>query len=84
MCDPKDGAISHSLLTKKGSVGVIYLVAVVGGLLAGAALGFGWGMLAATLYTNIAGAGDGGPAMAGFFYVGPFGLVAGFQLAAGA
>ena len=62
---------------------MIYLIATVCGIIGGAALGFGWGILAATLYSNISGARDGGPAMAGFFYVGPFGLVSGFLLAAG-
>jgi hypothetical protein len=59
---------------------VIYLLAILGGLLLGAALGFGTGFAAAEIYTKLGGARDGGPAMAGFFYVGPFGLVAGFLL----
>jgi hypothetical protein len=62
---------------------MIYLIATICGILGGAALGFGWGLMAATLYSNIAGARDGGPAMAGFYYVGPFGLIAGFLLTAG-
>jgi hypothetical protein len=61
---------------------MIYVVAVVCGLLLGAALGFGSGFAAASVYTGIGGARDGGPAMAGFFYVGPFGLLAGFLLGA--
>jgi len=59
---------------------VIYLAAVLCGLLLGAALGFGVGLAAAELFTSIGGARDGGSAMSGFFYVGPFGLVAGFLL----
>ena len=59
---------------------MIYLVAVICGLVLGGALGFGSGLAAAEIYTGIGGARDGGPAMAGFFYVGPFGLVAGFLL----
>jgi hypothetical protein len=62
---------------------MIYLIATVSGILGGAALGFGWGLLAATLYANFAGARDGGPAMAGFYYVGPFGLISGFLITAG-
>lgn len=61
---------------------MIYLLAIGGGLLAGAALGFAWGLLAATLYSNLPIHQDGGPAMAGFFYVGPFGFFTGFLLAA--
>lgn len=62
---------------------MIYVYAAVAGLLSGAALGFCWGWLAAYLYTSIAGAQDGGPAMAGFFYVAPFGFVTGFLLTVG-
>ena len=61
---------------------MIYLSAVLCGLLLGAALGFGVGLAAAEVYTNIGGSRDGGPAMAGFFQIGPFGLVAGFLLGA--
>ncbi len=61
---------------------MIYVVAVICGLLLGAALGFGMGLAAAEIYTAIGGARNGGPAMAGFFYVGPFGLIAGLLLGA--
>lgn len=63
---------------------MIYLGAFLCGLLAGAALGFGTGLTAATTYSKLGGSNSGGSEMAGFFYVGPFGLVAGFLLAAGA
>ncbi|MCX6614384.1 MAG: hypothetical protein NTW74_26535 [Acidobacteria bacterium] len=61
---------------------MIYLLAILCGLLLGAALGFGTGFAAAELFTKLGGARDGGAAMAGFFHVGPFGLVAGFLLGA--
>ena len=61
---------------------MIYVFAIICGLLLGAALGFGTGLAAAEVFTNIGGARDGGAAMAGFFHVGPFGFIAGFLLGA--
>ncbi|WP_031499811.1 hypothetical protein [Bryobacter aggregatus] len=61
---------------------MIYLAAIVVGLIVGAALGFGVGLGAATVYTEMYGANSGGSAMGGFFYIGPFGLLAGFLLGA--
>lgn len=63
---------------------VIYLLALLAGLLAGAALGFGTGFGAAELFTKIGGSREGANAMGGFFFIGPFGLVAGFLAGFGA
>jgi MFS family permease len=62
---------------------MIYLIAIAVGLVAGAALGFGWGFIAADWYSRSFGAGDGGSAMGGFFTMGPIGFVVGFLLGSG-
>lgn len=63
---------------------MIYLMATLAGLVAGAALGFGVGFGAAELFTRAAGPREGAAAMAGFFFIGPFGLLAGFLFGFGA
>lgn len=63
---------------------MIYLLALLAGVLGGAALGFGVGFGAAELFTKLGGSREGANAMGGFFFIGPFGLVAGFLAAFGA
>ncbi len=60
-----------------------YFLATLCGLALGGLLGFAVGMAAGTTYSSIAGADSGAGAMQGFFFVGPFGLVAGFLLGTG-
>lgn len=60
-----------------------YLIAVGCGILGGGLLGFGWGVLAGILYSNLPVHQDGGPAMGGFFTMAPIGFCAGFLLTAG-
>ncbi|BDC50345.1 hypothetical protein F183_A26610 [Bryobacterales bacterium F-183] len=56
---------------------MIYLVALLSALFGGAALGFGVGYGAAELFTRLGGSREGANAMGGFFFIGPFGLIAG-------
>ena len=63
---------------------MIYLVATLTGLVTGAGLGFGVGLSAAEIFRRVAGSNSGGSEMAGFFFIGPFGLIAGFLFGFGA
>lgn len=76
--------VAHFLLPFTPFPVVIYLLALLAGLLGGAALGFCYGFGAAELFTKLGGSREGANAMGGFFFIGPFGLIAGFLASFGA
>ena len=63
---------------------MLFFAAIVAGLFGAAGLGFVMVYWAAELFTNVGGSRDGGPAMAAYFTIGPFGLLAGFLFGFGA
>ena len=63
---------------------MLFLAAIAAGLFAGVGLGYVVTIIAADLFIKAGGARDGGPAMAAYFTIGPFGLLAGFLFGFGA
>jgi hypothetical protein len=63
---------------------MFFLAATVAGLFGAAVLGIVVTFGAADIFTKVGGVRDGGPAMAAYFTIGPFGLLAGFLFGFGA
>ena len=61
-----------------------YTIAILCGLVVGGLLGFGVGLGAAIVFADHYGSNSGGTDMAGFLFIGPFGLIGGFLLGTGA
>ena len=57
---------------------MLFLASTFAGLCGAGLLGFALTWYAAGVFTRVGGSRDGGPAMAAYFTIGPFGLLSGF------